>query len=182
MPINFGPSGGITLAQATAGVGIAGFSQLQVSITHPNPAEPVSLVGTGTNDLDPAVVAANYVTILNRFDFIRSKGDAFTALADGRVQVNRAGSVSIDAYADMAHSANNASVGAVFSIERSGVTVLSARAVHALMPNTGDIGNISGNGSTDLLAGDIVGIALASDKTGDIDIRASSLVFEHFGL
>ena len=180
MPVNWGNSG-ITLAQATEGVGISGFSQTQVSITHPVPAIPVTLVGTGTPDLDPALVAANYVTVLNNYEFIRSKGDAFTVIADGRVQINYDGAVTIDAYADMSHTSNSATVGAVFSIERGGSTVLSARSVHALMPNTGDIGNISGNGSTDLLAGDIVGIALASDKSGDINIRSSSLVFEYFG-
>jgi hypothetical protein len=49
------------------------------------------------------------------------------------------------------------------------------------MPNAGDIGNLSGAGSLAVVTGDIIGVALASDVTGTISVRASSLVFQFIG-
>ena len=150
----------------------------QTSITHPSPDFTVSVTGTGDADLNPT--DGGYVTVLNGFSSALNSGTAFTVNADGRVLINEAGAVDVTAYADVIHSSNNATVGAVFSIERGGSTIYSPRAVHGRVPNAGDIGNLSGGGAFSAQAGDIVTIALASDITGTVSIRSSSLVFRMF--
>jgi len=179
----------MTLGPQTIGIGpqrIGGSgssikqSLCQVSITHPSPAFTVAVTGTGDNDLDPTVYAANFVTLLNGYSEQLNSGSAFETQPDGRVKVLAAGAVVVSAYADIEHTANNTTAGAVFSIERNAVTILSPRSVHARLPNTGDIGNLAGIGSFNAQAGDIVGVALASDTTGSLSVRASSLVFEMF--
>jgi len=151
----------------------------QVSITHPTPAITLAVTGTGDADLNPAL--GGFSTLLNGYEQALLAGTAFTVLADGRVQVDRAGLVVINGYADISHTSNGTTVGAAFSIERGGSTIFSPRSVHARMPNAGNIGNLSGTGALDAEAGDIIGIALASDITGTISIRASSLVYEFKG-
>lgn len=151
----------------------------QVSITHPDPDFTVSLTGTGDPDLNPA--NGGFVDVLNGYTQALNSGSAFTVLADGRVQVNTAGVIMITGYVDLSHPNNNTTVGAAFSIERSAVTVLSPRSVHAKMPNAGDIGNLSGGGTLLAEVGDIIGVALASNVTGNVDIRASSLVYQMVG-
>lgn len=176
MSVYIGPIG------QTGGVGFSAPQQnlCQVSITHPTPAITLSVVGTGDKDLDPAVYPSNFVTLLDGYEQQLNKGTVFETLPDGRVKILVSVYVTVTAYADIQHSANNTTAGAAFSIERGAVTALSARSVHAKLPNTGDIGNISGVGSFVAEAGDIVGIALASNVTGNFNIRASSLVFEAF--
>lgn len=151
----------------------------QVSITHPTPAVTIAVTGTGDQDLNPAL--GGFTTLLNAYQTALFTGTAFTVLADGRVQINRAGLVVINGYADISHTNNGTTVGAAFSIERGGSTVFSPRSVHARMPNAGNIGNLSGTGAVEAEAGDIIGLALASDVTGTISIRASSLVYEYKG-
>lgn len=169
-PIGQGGSGGTPLTQ----------NLCQVSITHPSPAYTVSLTGTGDSDLDPAIYAANFVTVLNGFEQQLIKGGAFEVQADGRVKVLVAGHVNISAYADVEHSTNNSTAGTLFSIERAGSTILSSRSLHARLPNAGDIGNLAGSGLLLAQVGDVIGVAVASDTTGVMSIRASSIVFEMF--
>ena len=152
----------------------------QVSVTHPSPAYAVAVTGTGDNDLNPATFPSSFVTLLNGYSQALLSGPAFSVEPDGRVKVLIGGVVNVSAYADIEHSANNATAGAAFSIERGASTILSPRSVHAKMPNTGDIGNLAGGGAFSAVAGDIVGIALASDITGTLSVRASSVVFEMF--
>lgn len=154
-----------------------GHSLVQVAITHPTPDATVAVVGTADSDLDPGVHAASYIPVLNEYAQTTLSGTGFSVEADGRVKVLQSGVVQISAYADVAHSNNNSTVGAVFSITRGAGTILSARAVHTKVPNNGDIGNIAGVGIYEAVAGDLVGIALASDTTGNVSIRASGLVF-----
>lgn len=151
----------------------------QVSITHPSPAITLAVTGTGDADLNPSL--GGFSTLLNGYEQVLLTGTAFTVLTDGRVQVDRAGLIVINGYADISHTSNGTTVGAAFSIERGGSTVFSPRSVHARMPNAGNIGNLSGTGAVQAEAGDIIGIALASDVTGTISIRASSLVYEFKG-
>ena len=151
----------------------------QVSITHPVVPSTVSVTGTGSSDLNPA--DGGFVDVLNEYSQALIAGQAFTILADGRVQVNRAGVVFVNGYADLSHSNNNTTVGAAFTIERGGSSVLSPRSVHAKMPNAGDIGNLCGGGTLAAETGDIIGLALASSVTGTINIRASSLVYQFMG-
>lgn len=154
----------------------------QVSVTHPYPAVLIPVTGTGDKDLSPITYASSYVSVLNAYQPALNADGAFTTLSDGRVQVNYAGFIQVSGFADVSHSNNNAHVGAAFTIERASVVSLSPRAVHAKVPNAGDIGNISGTGSLQAEVGDIIGIALASDVTGDISLRSSSLVFDWKGL
>lgn len=165
------PGGGVAPINA--------YGIVQASITHPDPAYTIAVTGTGDNDLNPA--NGGYVTALNGYSEALNEGSKFTVLADGRVRVEQDGVVKAVAYADVEHSANNATVGAAFSIERGVSTILTPRAVHSKVPNTGDVGSLSGTGSFTAVAGDILGIALASDITGSISIRASSLVVEYVG-
>ena len=164
---------------ATNAVGIKGFSMIQVSITHPDPEFIVPVVGTGNQDLDPD--NGGFYDILNGYSQVYLNGDAMSVLADGRVQFLVDGKVDAKGYADVSSDTNNSTAGICFSIERNGSTIYSARSVHSKMPNSGDIGHLSGFGDLDVLAGDIVGAAIASDKSGDISIKSSSLIFHHFG-
>lgn len=165
----------VPLAQA---VSLIAPSICQVSITHPSPDYSVSVTGTGDNRLNPA--NGGYVSVLNGYAQVLNSGTRFTTNADGRVTVNAAGVVDVTAYVDVFHSSNNSSVGAVVSVERNGTTTYSPRAVHSKATNAGDIGNISGGGVLDAQAGDILGIALASDNTGNITIASSSVVFRMY--
>lgn len=182
-------SDGVVIAQIDGATGSAnlipasGNGIAQVSITHPAVNYFVTVVGTGTADLNPAL--GGYVQVLNGFAETLNKNGAFITLADGRVQVLNGGVVQITGFADVSHSENNTNVGAAFSVTRGGFTTLSARAVHSKLPNkllTGDIGNISGTGTLVAQAGDILGLALASSTSGDVSITSSSLVFNFIGI
>lgn len=152
---------------------LAKTSAVQVSITHPVPAFTVAVTGTGDKELVPTT--ATFVDVLNGYSEIVNFGSTFTVLADGRIQANKNVVCLVDGYADVTHSANSATVGVAFSIEKSGVRYVSGRSVHARVPNTGDIGNISGNGIAVLAQGDILGLAVASDVTGNVSFKSSTL-------
>lgn len=171
-PIGTGPTG--------LGGGALRQSVCQVSITHPSPAYTVAVTGTGDDDLNPATYSSSFVTMLNGYEEALNEGGAFTVDPDGRVRMLTNALVTITAYADLEHSANNSTAGAVFSITRGGSTELSPRSVHGRLPNAGSIANLSGGGALNALAGDIIGIAIASDITGTISVRASSIVFTAF--
>lgn len=158
-----------------------GMQTAQVSITHPSPAFTIPVTGTGDEDLDPSVYAANYIDVLNGYSEAFNNGNVFSTLADGRMQINASGTVIISGYADISHSSNGATVGIVFSIERGAAMVLSPRAVHTRMPNAGNIGNLTGMGALSVVTGDIIGVAVASDTTGSVSFRSSSLVYEFKG-
>lgn len=149
----------------------------QMSISHPTTPITVSVTGTGSDDLKPS--DGGYVNILNAFTSALTRGTNVTVLADGRFQFNAPGTVVVTGFADLTHSVYSSTVGVAFAFTRSGVTTLSARAVHSKMPAAGDIGSIAGVGTIEVLAGDILGLAVASDKTGTISLRSSSLVAQH---
>lgn len=151
---------------------------VQVSITHPDPAVTVAVTGAGDADLQPPT---GYETVLNAYEETANRGDVFTVNASGQIQVNVAGLIEIQGYADLTHSSNNATVGVAFSITRGGGTVYSDRAVHTRMPAAGDIGHLSGGGLLQAEAGDLISIGVASDITGTISLRTSSLVYKYLG-
>lgn len=152
-----------------------GASACSMTVTHPSPAADVAVTGTGSQDLDPT--NGGYTPVLNIYQPGIITGSLFTQLADGRVQVNRPALLDVSGYADVAQTANNSTVGLVFSVERGGVINLSPRSVHSRMPNQGDIGNISGHGLLEAQVGDIVGLHVASDKTGGVSFVSSNLIF-----
>lgn len=147
-----------------------------LSVTHPDPAILVSVTGTGDNDLNPA--DGGFVEVQSNYSLISEYGDTFTILGNGRVKVNKPCQLDVGGYLDLTHSANNATVAVTFAIVRDGVTTLSPRSIHAKMPSQGDPGNISGRGFLDTLANDEIYLVMASDVTGNVSIRASSLFFE----
>ena len=149
-------------------------SLLQLSIT--NPVTPAALVVTGTGN-HLVIPPTGYLPVLNHYKQVLLVGVGIGVTATGLALIQRDMLLKIDAYVDAEHSANNATVGVVFYILRGGSTVFSARAVHSKMPSGADIGNIAGTGTLNALAGDQVGIALASDLSGTVRIHASSLVY-----
>jgi hypothetical protein len=152
-------------------------SLIQMSVTHPNPdtLAQATVVGTANADLPPPT---GFVGLLNMYSpVVPAEGNVFVAEPDGRVRVKIAAYINIVAYADIKHSVNNSTVGAAFAIQRGGSTIYSARSVHAKMPNAGDIGHLSGNGLVLTQPEDIIGIGIASNLSGTIKIRASTIVY-----
>lgn len=149
----------------------------QVSVTHPAVAATVAVTGTTDPDLNPVTYVASFVEVLNEFSQQYLEGTKLEVQADGRIKALVDCKVHVDGYLDLTHSVNNATAGAAFVVTRGGTPVLTARTVHSKMPNAGDIGHLSGNGMVTLLAGDIFGLALASDLTGTLDIKSSTLTF-----
>lgn len=168
MSIIFGATGDLNtlLSQAKSGV-------VQVSITHPDPDFTVAVAGTGNKELIPTT--ATFVDVLNGYSETVNYGDTFTVLADGRVQANKNVVALVVGYADVSFDQNSSTVGVAFSIDSGGTRFVSSRSVHARVPNSGDIGNISGNGIAVLSAGDILGLAVASDSTGNVNFKSSAL-------
>lgn len=150
---------------------------VQVSVTHPSSGNTVSVTGTGDDGLDPSTYASSFVDVLNAYSSAYSSGALLSVDADGRVVANSDCTVHVDGYIDLTHSSNNATAGVCFGVERFSARTLSPRSVHTKMSNGGDIGHLSGNGFVDLLAGDIVGVAVSSDVTGTLTLKSSSLTF-----
>ena len=148
---------------------------LQLSISDPPVKATIAVTGTGSNLVIPPT---GYVPVLNQYLQVLKSGTAIDVSGFAFALINRDTLLKIDAYVDLSHSANNSTVGVVFCIIRGGVTSFSARAVHSKMPNGDDIGNIAGTGTINALAGDQIGIAVASDISGTVTIRTSSLVFQ----
>lgn len=154
----------------------------QVSITYPSPEFTVSLTGTGNTDLNPAIYGSSFVTLINGYNLHLNKSDVFNVRADGRVEVLAAGTINLTSYFDMKHSANGSTLGMVYAINRGAdPTIFSARAVHARFPSSSDIGHLAAVGIYQAQAGDILGVAVASDNSGTVSVRTSSLVFEYKG-
>ena len=148
---------------------------LQLSITYPTPAASVAVTGTGETALPPP---DGYVAVLEEYVQVFVAGETIVDSGDGRALVTRDSLLYISAYLDIFHSSNNATVGALFRIERGEDVIFSARAVHARLPNSGNIGNIAGVGVVSAMAGDLIGIALASSITGTVTIQTSSIVLQ----
>ncbi len=164
-----------TLLDPSLGNSLSGSSGIaQVSVTHPSPPVLVAVTGTGDPDLNPA--NGGYVPVLNEYTEQLVEGSGITVLPDGRFEFLRDATVLVNAYADISHSANNSTASATFVLYRGPATVFSSRAVHARLPSQGDIGNLSWAGSLNVLAGDRLGVAFASDVTGNVSIRASSVI------
>jgi hypothetical protein len=152
---------------------------VQISITHPDPEILIAVTGTGNAGLNPA--DGGYVQILNAYTQVLNKGSAFTVQPDGRLLINKTGLIKLTGYLDATHSANNATNGVSFTLERNSVVNYTPRAVHLRMPNAGDIGHLAGVGIVDAQVGDILGVAIASNITGNISLRTSSVVAEYHG-
>lgn len=171
-PFNPGSAGGGGSARSQQQT----ISVCQISITFPvDPADArVSVAGTGDTDLQPP---AGFVPLLNAYQEILTIGPTFSVLADGRILINRDSYIQLVGYADVFHSSNNTTGAVTFVLERDSTLIYTNRSVHARLPSAGDIGNLSGNTFTQAQKGDILGVAFASNTTGDITVRTSTVVF-----
>lgn len=151
----------------------------QVAITYPDPAVVIAVTGTGDPELNP--VDGGFVSVENAFESNLFFGDTFEFTTDGRIKVLRPGKFKISAYMDLTHSVNNATVGVTATIERATVLNLSGRSIHAKFLNAGQIANLVGIVAFDALADDIIGIAVASDLTGNITFTSSIICLEYMG-
>ena len=155
------------------------YSIAEATITHPSPELTLALVGQGNESLQPP---SGYVTLLNGYTARVVKGSSFEATPDGRIKVLQDGLYRIDAYVDVSFDTNSVTIGAVFSFEdASGGVTYSWRAVHARLPNGQNIGNLSGQGVVELTAGSIIGVAFASEDSGDMTIHTSTVLVEYWG-
>jgi len=95
----------------------------------------------------------------------------------GGLQAPVAGHYKFSGWASVRHSANSATVGIVFGIWRDGTFLAaSPRPTPARIPNTGNVGLISGEGLADLLAGDVIVPLIGSNVAGTVTINNSTLV------
>lgn len=150
----------------------------QMSVTHPNPALTVTVIGTTDADLSPALYPGSFVRFQDLFSVSAEYGDTLSLTPSGDILVNKPCQLGAHGYLDMTHSTQNSTAAVTIAIVRSGVTILSPRSVHAKMPNSGDIGNLAGEGFVDALAGDEIYLSIASDKSGDISVRSASMFFD----
>ena len=156
-------------------------------VINPTDNATVTVTGTGTTSLLPS---AGYVSITQYIgnSFTQPSTPLFSVtggkLVFSGLDSTRKYVMTADGYLDCSHSANNATVGVVFTLTKSGVTSYTPRVVHARLPNSGDIGNISGCGiigskasSVYLTSGDSFGVVLASSTSGTVSITSSNITF-----
>lgn len=151
----------------------------QVAITYPVTPALIAVTGTGDTTLKPS--DGGFVSVLNHFLSHLVKGTTCSVEADGRIKLHLAGLYRVSAYFDISHSANGSTVGVVVSKERNSTVTLSDRSIHAKLPNNVDIGNITGIVSFAAEIDDIIGVAVASDISGNINIITSIIVIEYLG-
>lgn len=140
-------------------------------------AYTIAVTGTGSNLLTPPT---GYTKIAGYTEYT-NYGSLLTVVAGelviGTLPVGNYFIVGTG-YMDPSHSLNNSSVGVVFGLTRAAVTTYTPRAVHTVMPNTGNINNIAGNGTVvGVQSGDTIGVYLASDKTGTVTVHTSNIQF-----
>ncbi len=143
---------------------------VQITISNPITPAAMTVVGTGDNSLIPPT---GYVLVDSHYIESYNSNGTFTILPDGRIQVNVDCIFKIDAYFDVTHTINNATVGVVFGVDDGGGITFNDRSIHAKMTNSGDISNMSGMGVYNAVAGDLIGLYVASDKSGDVEIKSS---------
>lgn len=155
-------------------------AKLQMSVEESDNTT-VTVVGTGDKSLVPPT---GYVLIPN-YEETSNLGDnsVFTCNPDGTITLHQQEGEQlawmISAYYDVSHSSNNSTVGSALGIYRSGAWNFRPRAIHSEMPNLSDIGNMSGFGSADNVEdGDIIGIHIGSDRSGDVSIHTSGVVLD----
>ena len=96
---------------------------------------------------------------------------------NGGLRATIAGTYHFDGWLSCRHTANNATVGAIFGVKRGGsIIATSPRPTPAKMPNAGDIGLISGTGLVTLEIDDVVVPLIATDNQGTVTVNNSTLV------
>lgn len=151
----------------------------QVAITYPVTPALIAVTGTGDTTLKPS--DGGFVTVLDEYASHLVKGATCSVEADGRIKLHLTGLYRLSGYFDVSHSANGSTVGVTVVRERNATPTLSDRSIHAKLPNNVDIGNITGIISFAAEIDDIIGIAMASDTTGDINIITSIAIIEYLG-
>jgi hypothetical protein len=160
---------GINLDQANAPNGDvlvkinATFSSTSITTDLTN---TVALTGTGSEHF---IGNTGFVAVTG---YVGMASNVFTFDVNGNAVIPVDGYYKADGYLTVLSSANNATVGIKFSFNGS---ILSPRPVNARMPNAGDYGLVSGNGSFYATAGTIVGVAIACDKNTTLTIPSSTV-------
>lgn len=127
-------------------------------------------IDTATVDdqLLPIQIGTTYKQITN-FTQELSKG---ITLSSNGLKVHTSGIYRFGGRASLRHSQNTTTVGILFAIRRNGIIVANTPSpVPSRVPNIGDIGTISGEGLSTLLAGDSVEVYVAANKVGVVSIQ-----------
>lgn len=134
-----------------------------------NPTNNV-VITTATSDDSLSDITAD-VTFL-RVPGLSSEVDSGIGFDGEGLEVSLDGTYYFSGWASIRHSANTATVGILFGLKRDGVIIgTTASAVPSRMPNTGDIGQISGGGIVTLQAGDVIIPLVGSDKLGTVTVE-----------
>lgn len=135
---------------------------------------------TADDTLLPITVGTTYFEIPGYSGNI-SNGVVYDAI-NGGLRVTAAGDYQASGWASVRHSGINAAVGIVFGIKRGGTIIAtSPRPTPARVPNSGDLGLISGEGLVSLLVDDVLVPLIGSDTAGTITINNSTLVVRMVG-
>lgn len=101
-----------------------------------------------------------------------SISNGMTFDVDGNIVASVSGDYKADAYLSMFNDTSNNTV--AIKLLFNGVT-LSTRPVPVELPNGGDYGVVSGNGMFYAEAGDVIGVAVASEKDAALTISDSTV-------
>lgn len=128
----------------------------------------VSITQATTSDmLLPISIGTTYKKVTG----FSSEIDRGVSTVNDGLTVNTSGFYRFGGWASIRHSQNTSTSGVLFAVRRNGVIIgTTPSPVPALLPNIGDIGLISGEGFTELLAGDSIEVYVASNKTGTVSI------------
>ena len=139
-----------------------------------NPSNVVTITTATTNtSLLPITINTTYKKV-EGFSFER--GMSFKLVSNG-LQVMQQGIYKFSGWASIRHSQNNATVGVLFAIRRNGIIVGNTPSpVPAKIPNTGDVGLISGEGLVELQNDDIIEVYIGSDKTGVVTVENCTII------
>jgi len=155
----------------------------QRDVNNPDPYNiTVAAHPSGTDTLDPIVgvqpVSNGPIGGYYRVQELVTDGTSKEiTVDDGKLVIPNDGVFLVpEGYANFRHSANNATVGLLFGIERAGQIFFSPRVVSSRQPNGGDIANISGGGKLTAQAGDKLSLWVASDTAGTINIGNSNIM------
>lgn len=126
------------------------------------------VTGTGTDILLPPT---GYVKISGFTIGSGSTGNDFVLENGSDLVVPDNGYYDVDGWMNFRHTSNNATVSAVFGVEKAsnpGTIIYSPRPTAFNTPNGDRLGLLSGGGSLQLEAGDKLTVWVAADKTGTV--------------
>lgn len=144
------------------------------------PSNSVTLVGTGASALNPPetpqpTIGGSYAGYQKLPGFQLERASGF-GLSDSGLVASVAGTYIVSVgWGTFEHSQNSSTVAFVLAIERAGTLTFSQRPTGHRVANLGDPSNISGGGTLELEAGDVISVWLASDKSGTVTVPNANL-------